>query len=30
VLSEQQRQQRLILCCSRARHAGGEIVLKLP
>lgn len=29
VLSQQQRSERVILCCSRARQAGGEIVLDL-
>ena len=29
VLSQQERAQRVILCCSRARQAGGEIVLDL-
>jgi reductive dehalogenase len=30
VLSQSQRQERVILCCSRAREPGGEIVLRLP
>ena len=29
VLSQQERAQRVILCCSRARQAGGELVLDL-
>jgi hypothetical protein len=29
VLSRQERTQRVILCCSRARQAGGEVVLDL-
>ncbi len=29
VLSKQQRQEKMILCCSRASKAGGEIVLDL-
>ena len=29
VLSQQERRQRVILCCSRARQADGEIVLDL-
>ena len=29
VLSAKQREQRMILCCSRARQPGGEIVVDL-
>jgi hypothetical protein len=29
VLSRLEREQRVILCCSRARYPGGEIVLDL-
>ncbi|WP_295503356.1 2Fe-2S iron-sulfur cluster binding domain-containing protein [Limnohabitans sp. Rim8] len=29
VLSQNERQQKIILCCSRAQHAGGVITLKL-
>ena len=29
VLSRKEREHRIVLCCSRARQAGGEIVLAL-
>jgi hypothetical protein len=27
VLGQQERQHKIILCCSRAQHAGGVIAL---